>query len=111
MYWGAVANSAGILTGSGTNGHFYAERSSSTSRVIFKNGSTLASNTTSDATSGASEQNISVVGIRNGAAQLYWAGRCALAYMTDGTMGSTNAAAFDTLLRTYLFTPTGRPSS
>lgn len=111
FYWGATANRAGPVTGTGTNGHYYGERASATSREIYKDGTSMGlANTTSDATSGASDNNIWVMGF-NDTSGTYWKGRCACAYLTDGTMGATNAAAFDTLLRTYLFTPTGRPSS
>ena len=111
FYWGAPGNFAG-LAGTGTNGHIYGERSSATSRELFKNGVSIGTNTTNDATDGAGDNNIYVVGYNVAPSPpLFWAGRCAVAYLTDGTMGATNAAAFHSLLLTYLFTPTGRPSS
>jgi hypothetical protein len=112
FWWGLQANSATSGSSSATNGHFYGQRSSATSREVFKNGSSLATNTTSDATSGASDRTIAIIGRHlGGGTYSYFHGRCACYYLTDGTMSSGDITALDTLLRDYLFTPTGRPAS
>lgn len=111
VYWGTAANLAGVLTGAGTNGHYYGQRSGATSREIFKDGSSLATNTTSDPASGASDSTIYMIGFNAHGSALYWKGRCALAYMTDGTFSSGNVSSFHTFLIDHVFTPTGRPTS
>lgn len=110
-YWGGGSNYADSGAGTATNGHYYGQRSGSTSREIFKNGSSAGTNTTSDATSGASERTIAFPGYHINASYAFFHGRCAVFYLTDGTMSSGDASSFNTLLLTYLFTPTGRPSS
>lgn len=110
LYWGNPANLPSHSAVAATNGHFYGQRSSSTLREVYKNGSLIGNNTTSDATSGANEQNIAFVGCK-GSSYLYFKGRAACCYLTDGTMSSGDVSAFHTLLLDYLFTPTGRPSS
>lgn len=113
MNWGLPANGVSDVSTTATNGHFYCERSGATAREIYKNGVSLGTNTTSDAAANANAETMAIVGLKAGSTHAFYFfhGRCAVAYFTDGTMGATNAAAFDTLLRTYLFTPTGRPAS
>jgi len=104
--WGTASNGAGDTTAAG-NGHYYGQRSSATLRRLYFNGSTLASNTTSDAAAGTAEFNIRLLGCYTGSST-YWAGRCAVAYLTDGTLSDADAADLHTLLTDYLITPTGR---
>ncbi len=106
--WGNAGNLAGPLTAA-TNGHYYGQRASATSRELFFAGSSVGTNTTSDAATGASDRNMYLMASdQNPSAVAYWKGRCAVAYMTDGTFSSGDASAFDTLLSTNLITPTGR---
>lgn len=107
--WGTPGNAPTDLV-TPTNGHYYGQRASATSRALYFNGASIATNTTSDATSGASDTNIAIVGALVPAATP-WPGRCAMAYLTDGTLDGAEAADFDSLLRAYLFAPTGRPAS
>ncbi len=106
MQWGDVAgfftNAAGA-----SNGHYYFQRSGATLREFYKNGASVASNTSNSPATGANVRPILLMAHSNTAPQ-YWAGRCAVAYMTNGTLSSTEIASFHTLLGTYLITPTGR---
>jgi hypothetical protein len=111
VMWGAVANRAGDSTAA-TNGHYYGQRSSATLREAFFNGASLGTNTTNDTATGAGDATIYVMGQhKNSGLNLFWKGRCAAAYLTDGTMTAGEIAAFDALLRQNLFAPTGRPAS
>ncbi len=105
--WGSPGNLAGPLTAS-TNGHYYGQRSSATSRELFFNGSSIGTDTTSDAAAGVSDSIIQIMGCNENGPQTFWKGRCAVAYLTDGTLTSGEVADFHTLLQTYLITPTGR---
>jgi|GEM_PF-4012860 len=105
--WGNAGNGAGDSTAA-TNGDYYGQRSSATSRELFKDGASLATNTTSDSASGASDRGIRLMGADENGTITYWKGRCAVAYFTDGTLTSTEVADLHTLLNTYLITPTGR---
>ncbi len=104
--WGNAGNLAGPLTAS-TNGHYYGQRASATSRELFFNGSSIGTNTTSDAAAGAGDKEIWLMYPDYPSSPPYL-GRCAVAYCTDGTMSSGDVAALNTLLSTYLITPTGR---
>jgi len=109
IIWGATANNA-VSTGGGAYlepGHVYGQRSSSTSREIFINGASLATNTTSDAASGASDRSIQLFGWELSASQ-YYAGAAGVAYLTDGTLTSTEVALMHSILRETLLIPTGR---
>jgi hypothetical protein len=105
--WGTASNGAGT-SGPATSAHYYGQRSSPTLRELFKNGSSLGTNTTSDSPASASNRAIRLMGSDENGALVYWAGRCAVAYLTDGTMSSSDVSDFHTLLQTYLITPTGR---
>lgn len=108
--WGGATNSTAGPSGSAGNGHYYGQRSSDALRRIFKDGSSLGSDgTATDAASHADEQTILVCAAKaNFAGVETWAGRGGVAYLTDGTLSDSDAAAFHTLLGTYLITPTGR---
>ncbi len=107
--WGGAPNAATVAS-TAVNGHYYGQRSGATLRELFLNGTSIASDTVSDSTAGASDNDIAVIGATNNAAT-GWKGRCGVCYLTDGTMSGADVTAFDTLLRAYLFVPTGRPQS
>lgn len=91
------------------NGHYYGQRASATSRTLYLNGTSVAVTTGSNGAPGASGGNFFILGTnRVGASTGYHNGRCAVAYMTDGTLTGAEVTAFNTLLQTYLITPTGR---
>lgn len=109
MEWGLNSNAA-VNASAPTNGHYYSQSVSNASRFLYFNAAQTATNTTSDASSVSSFPIISLLGtIANSAGN--WAGRCGVAYLTDGTMTTDEISDFDTLLRAYLFGPTGRPTS
>lgn len=108
--WGAPANGAGDSS-TPTNGHFYGQRSSATSRQLFFNGASVGTNTTSDDTVNPNENNMYIVGSNEAGVPYPWPGRCALAYLTDGTLSTEDVVDLDTIFRKYLMTPTGRPTS
>ncbi len=105
--WGNPSNSAS--TGStAINAHYYGQRSSNILRELFRDGSSLATNTTSDGASGTADHTIIVVGADDQTSIAPWPGRCAVAYMTDGSLTSGQVAELHTLLNDFLITPTGR---
>lgn len=106
--WGAPGNST---TGDNhyANGHFYGQRSSATLREMFINGSSVGStNTTNDTGSGSADFNLQAFGYQGGATQTYWGGRCAVFYLTDGSLTSQEVSDLNSDLQTYLITPLGR---
>lgn len=107
--WGSSSNNAVDSSTTATNGHYYGQRSSAILRSISFNGSQLATNTTSDAASGAGDNTIAILGTTLVPGFAFaWAGRCALAYMTDGTLSAGDISALHSILSTYLIGPTGR---
>lgn len=106
--WGDVANFAGSASGFSA-GHYYGQRSAATLRELFRDGSSLFTNTTSDPAAGASTYNMFVCGaVNNDGSPLYGIGRCGVVYFTDGILTAAEVSQFHTLLQTYLITPTGR---
>ncbi len=108
--WGNAGNGASDAVAA-TNGNYYGQRLSATSRTVYFNGSLLATNSTNDTTAGASDQTIQIVGSNEAGTPAPWPGRCAVAYMTDGTMTTDEVGDLDSLLRNYLLGPTGKPMS
>lgn len=107
MYWGDGTSS----TNSGQvaiNAHYYAQRSSASSRILYRNAIQVASTSTSPSVSGIGTSNIMVMGID---ASFNTTGRCGVAYMTDGTMTSAEIVDFNSLLAACLMGPTGKPQS
>lgn len=105
--WGHVTNSQAGPATTATNGHYYGQSFSDSLREIYKDGSALGTNGTSTETTTPDTSIVFVMGC-NASIDTPWKGRCAVAYMTDGTLTSGNIAALHTLLGTYLVTPTGR---
>lgn len=105
--WGTPAN-VFDQSSAAVNGHYYLQRSSSTQRDLYLNGSLLGSNTSSDSASGAGDNFVELMAITYPGTTYYWKGRCACAYFTDGTLTSTEVSDFHSLLSGYLITPTGR---
>lgn len=107
--WGTFAERA-EAGGAATNGLFYGQSTSATERFLFFNGTQLASDTTSDSqTSGAIS--LRLMGWEYDAVLYYWAGRCAVSFVTNGQLSAAEISDFQTTLQSYLMTPTGRPSS
>ena len=106
--WGLPGNGAGDAT-AGDNAHWYGQRSSATSRELFRNAVSIGTNTTSDVTSQTNDSYIHLVGSYENIGQYPWPGRCGLAYMTDGTLTSNEVSDFNLILRAYLIGPTGKP--
>lgn len=107
--WGNPANVA-FNSITPLNGHYYGQRASITSRILYFNAINNGSDSTSDSASGASDTNIGIVGAFEPSAAP-WPGRCAMAYMTDGTLTVSEISDFDTLIRSFLLGPTGKPQS
>lgn len=106
---GNVTNSQAGPASTASSAHYYGQRFSSTLRRIFKNGTTLGSDGTTLDIIAAVGDEVYVMGCnQNGASVTYWKGRCAVAYITDGSLADADVAALHTLLDTYLVTPTGR---
>lgn len=107
--WGTVGSGAASGGGAG-NHHYYGQRASGTDRRIFKNGTQVGATSTSvTSTAGSTDNTIILSGCNTGVSGIApWPGRCAVTYMTDGTLTAGEIAAFHTLLQTYLIAPTGR---
>lgn len=109
FYWGLAANGPQDGTGQG-NGGTYGNRSASNLREYYVSGTLALSNTTSDAAAPTNERNFLLMAHSN-TAPLFWKGRCAVAYLTDGTLSAGDVSDLHDLLLDYLLTPTGRPAS
>jgi hypothetical protein len=106
--YGAPTGSQAGPSTTASNGHYYGQRSSATLRKIYKDGTDLGANgTSSDTAGGSNTQNIFVMGC-NAGTDTPWKGRCAVAYLTDGSLSDADVAALHTLLDTYVITATGR---
>lgn len=106
--WGAPGNPAGSST-TAINAHYYGQRSSATLRRMYRDGVHLgADSTTSDTASGGNERPITVMGNAMNPTAPYWKGRCAVAYMTDGTLTDAEVLDLHNLLNTHLVVATGR---
>lgn len=101
-----TGSQAGPATTAGSK-HYYGQCIGSTNTTqIYADGASLGSDGTS--TSAGTNEPIYVMGCRYPSSSPPYKGRCAVAYLTDGTFSSGDVAAFHTLLGTYLITPTGR---
>lgn len=108
--WGATANFAASATAA-TNGHYYGQRSSPALREFFIDGVSLATNTAVDSAAGANNTLMRLMAVNiPGTGTIYWPGRCAVAYFTQGQLSADDVADFHALLRDFLITPTGRPT-
>lgn len=107
MRYGNPSNFAGDSV-TPINAHYYAQRVSATNRTLYVNAISIGTNATNDSASGAGDKTIYIVGVHNSLAQA-WPGRCAVAYLTDGSLTDPEIADFDTTLRNYLLGPTGKP--
>ncbi len=106
--WGNFGNNGGQGTAA-TNGHYYGQRASATSRTLYFNGTSVGTNANNDTSSGANDTNIRFVGSNGG--DPAWPGRCAVAYLTDGTLTSDEIVNLDEVLRSVLMIPSGKPTS
>lgn len=109
FFWGSSANSVGTATTAG-NHHYYGQRSSATSRAIYRDGAIVGSpNTTSDPATNYNNRAPRLMGaISASAGEFYAKGQCYCAYFTDGSLNSTEIADLHTLLNTWLISPLGR---
>lgn len=99
--WGATGNVTQPGPGRAA-AHYYGQRSSATSRVLYRDGVSIATNSTSDAASGASAQPIALGAGNYGGTYYPWTGRCKLAYLTDGTLSAEQVAALHTALADFV---------
>jgi hypothetical protein len=105
--WGATGNTAGSTTGY-VPGHFYFQRSSATSRVLYKDATSIFSNTTNDAATGASDSNIYIGASNNNGTPIYSIGINTATYLTNGEMTAQEITDFNIDIINYLLVPTGR---
>lgn len=105
--WGGTTQSEAGPATSMANGHYYGQYNG-TQTQLWKDGATDgAANTTGPFATGADVNELMVMGV-NAPTDTPYKGRCAVFYVTDGTMSGADVTAFHTLLGTYLVTPTGR---
>lgn len=103
-----IANVAAV------SAHYYGQRSSATSRVLYKDAAQLANSTASDAAAAQGNGTFIVMGdnpnnVQTGGVYC-WGGRCAVAYMTDGTLTADEITDLDSVLRSNLINALGRGS-
>lgn len=102
------------ITAARGRGHYYAQRASSTDRRGYSDGALNASETTSDS-SAIGSQHIALFAFRdippNGGVREFYAGRCAVAYVTTGDLTDSDAATMHEFLEDYLIAPLGRMDS
>lgn len=98
--WGNKSNPSTIATARQA-AHYYGQRSAATLRTLYRDGTSIATNTTSDDAYGATVP-ISI-GATNYAGTYYpWTGRCKLAYMTDGKMSAGDITALHSALSDFV---------
>ena len=105
-YWGTPTDNCTVSSAPGNN-HYYLQRSSATSRSLSKDGTSIATNTTSDSASGATDMNIGLLGDFVSGYRSF-PGRCGVAYATDGTLTGTEINDLHSFLNTYVISATGR---
>jgi hypothetical protein len=106
--WGSTSNTASQASVP-VNGHYYGQRSASNSRTLSLNGIQIGSNTTNDATSGANERAIYIVGANWPSPEIPSDNsRCGVAYMTDGTLTAADIVDLNGVLLNNLMIPTGK---
>jgi hypothetical protein len=111
LRWGSPSGAPAGAGTSAASAHYYGQKSSNTSRKLFEDGVLVHENTSSvNSGSGGADTNICVMGslAASGSTLYAWKGRCAVAYLTDGSLSDAEAADMHALLNTYLITPTGR---
>lgn len=86
--------------------HYYVQRASATSRILYRGGVAIATNSTSQAATN-SDTNPLWVGGKMAPTPVYHTGVGAVAYMTDGTLTSTEISALHTALAAFVVA-TGR---
>lgn len=100
--WGHYLDSAAQSSAGLSAAHYYAQRSSATSRVLYRNGVSVAVDSDSQSATNNKVATIAV-GASNYAGTIYpWTGRCGIAYMTDGTLSSAEVAALHTALAGWM---------
>lgn len=112
--WGFDENNA-VSTSINHNGDFYGQRTSSTSRTLYQNGSQIAINTASDIASKVGSATVRLMGdnggpLTPGPDPRFYAGRCGCAYATDGTLTPEEISELHVLLQNFLMVITGRVS-
>lgn len=105
--WGSGAGTDASVAVTPTNGHFYGQSSSTTSRELFKDGALLVSDTDTATRTMVEDKFIVIMGDSFSGGRSYL-GRFACVYFTDGQLTSGEVASLNSLLQSYLITPTGR---
>lgn len=102
FFWWGSPGAGGISSGSNpTNGHYYGQCSANTAREFWKNGSSLGTNTNNhDATPSGAENKLAI--FNQGGGSYTWAGRSPVAYLTNGTLTSTEVTAMHNALDFWL---------
>lgn len=104
--WGNYGNR--LFPGlAGVNGHYYGQRNHEDTSFSL-NGTSFATGTAADIIPPPANT-LKLMGWSFAGTDYFWAGRCACAYVADGTLTTPEIADFHSLLSTKLFTPTGRP--
>lgn len=105
--WGGGANAATVAGGPNV-GLFHMRRSSATSRTLFQNGASVATNTTNDAASGASDADLRVLGDNGvGSGNRFNNGTAGFVACLDGTESDAEAATIYTAIAAFM-TAAGR---
>lgn len=107
FFWGASANAANQAQNA-VAAHYYGQRSSTTSRELFLNATSIGTNTTSDSAANIGDNTLILMGSNNSGTFAFNKGLCGAAYLTDGTLTPAEISDFNLLIRAYLLGPTGK---
>lgn len=108
--WGSISNVAVDLNQAIT-ANYYGQQSASNSRILYRNAISIATNSVNDGTGPISTNVWVMAGNINNTGADYANGTCGVFYLTDGTLTAVEITDFDTILRSYLFGPTGKQQS
>lgn len=99
--WAQPSNNPSVASTAG-NSDYYIEASATNLRTLYKDGVSIATNTASDGGSPGSMYSITIGGCRTAAGTVTgYGGRCGVAYMTLGNLGSTSASTLHTILAAF----------
>lgn len=104
FYYGHADGATRTFVPSGNN-HYYGQRASATSRTLYRNGISVATDSDNPPVSGISSSPIYLGGLD---ASVFGSGRCGVAYLTGGALSDAEISSLHSILDAYLITPTGR---
>lgn len=105
--WGSNTYAAQTSSQVRSGDDYYGQRSSASSRALYKNGGLLVENNQNDTTTIESSRSIVLGGADYNGRFYQWVGRCKVAYMTDGTLTPAEITSLHNALAAFV-AATGR---